>query len=166
MKTSICKEINAKNVNSNWLDFEVEPNERKDEAFQVLHEIVEGAQAVRIARLLHVRQRSDLRGGERDMPVTEKHLELLPANSVWRGPIGIVLREHFTFLNHSTDFGQHSRRHESLSKTYVASTTEKYIYLNLILNLLIRYLFADHRIVFIIAIICISQLSCSKRTNE
>lgn len=48
-------------VLNTWLaDLEVERDEGEDEAAQVLHQVVEGAQAVGVVAVLHVQQRADL----------------------------------------------------------------------------------------------------------
>jgi len=44
----------------NWFDLEVGGDEGKNEGFQVLHQVVEDFQALRVLALLHVNQRPNL----------------------------------------------------------------------------------------------------------
>eukprot|EP00429_Kryptoperidinium_foliaceum_P047155 CAMPEP_0176106870 /NCGR_PEP_ID=MMETSP0120_2-20121206/53630_1 /TAXON_ID=160619 /ORGANISM="Kryptoperidinium foliaceum, Strain CCMP 1326" /LENGTH=70 /DNA_ID=CAMNT_0017440993 /DNA_START=70 /DNA_END=278 /DNA_ORIENTATION=+ len=69
-------------MGSDGLDAEVEPDEAEDEALQVLNEIVEYPQALGVLGRLHIGQRSDLGGCERDVLLAAHHLELLPPDAV------------------------------------------------------------------------------------
>lgn len=49
-------------VRSDRLYFEVQRYEREDQCLQILHQIVENPQALRVLRLIHINQRADLSG--------------------------------------------------------------------------------------------------------
>ena len=76
---------------SDRLDAEVQPDEREGEALQVLHEVVEGAQALGVLALLHIEQRANLGRRKRNVLVAQDDLELLPPIPVGLGPVLVVL---------------------------------------------------------------------------
>ena len=59
------------------LDLEMETDERENETLEVLDEIVEAAETVRVAGLVDIDEGSDLAGGEADVLVPDHDLQLL-----------------------------------------------------------------------------------------
>ena len=57
-------------------------DEREDQAFEVLDEVVEHPETLRIFAALHVQQRPDLSRGERRVLVAHDNLQLLAADPV------------------------------------------------------------------------------------
>ena len=62
------------------LDLEMEADEGEHETLEVLDQIVETAEAVRVARLVDVDQGADLAGGEADVLIPDHNLQLLMVN--------------------------------------------------------------------------------------
>ena len=62
------------------LDLEMETDEGEHETLEVLDQIVETAETVRVAGLVHVNQGPDLAGGEADVLVSDHDLQLLLVN--------------------------------------------------------------------------------------
>lgn len=60
-----------------WLDFKVQADQRKHQTLQVLHQIVEAAQAFRIFGLVDIDEGARLRGGKRDVFVANDDFQLL-----------------------------------------------------------------------------------------
>lgn len=69
----------------------VQRNQRKHQCLQVLHQVVENAQSLGVRALLHIHQRPDLGGFERNVLVTHPDLELLAPVLVLLRPLGVVL---------------------------------------------------------------------------
>ncbi len=61
-------------TDSNRFDAEVQANEREDEALEILHEIVEYPQSLRVLTLLDVQQRANLGRRKRNVLVAHDHL--------------------------------------------------------------------------------------------
>ena len=55
----------------------METDERENETLEVLDEIVEAAETVRVAGLVDIHEGSDLAGGEADVLVPDHDLQLL-----------------------------------------------------------------------------------------
>eukprot|EP00962_Isochrysis_galbana_P014161 scaffold4035_cov132-Isochrysis_galbana.AAC.7 len=64
-------------LRSDWLDPEVEPDEREDHTLEVLHQVVEDAKALRVLAVLHVEERPDLARRKGDVLPSDDHLKLL-----------------------------------------------------------------------------------------
>lgn len=62
----------------------------KNEAFQVLHEVEEGGEAVGVLGLLHLCVGADLRGLQSDLACAHAHHQLLLADLVGLGPLLIL----------------------------------------------------------------------------
>ena len=62
------------------LDLEMETDEGEHETLEVLDQIVETAETVRVAGLVHIDQGPDLAGGEADVLVSDHDLQLLWVN--------------------------------------------------------------------------------------
>ena len=97
-----------------WLDLEMEANEREDQALEVLDQIVETTQAVRVSGLVDVHQRANLAGGEADVFVSDDDLQLLTANTVRLGPEGVVLGHDLAVLDDPLEFVHHGGVDEGL----------------------------------------------------
>ena len=65
-----------------WLDLEMEADEAEYHAFEVLDQVVETAETVRISGLVDVNQGPDLAGGEADVLVPDHDLKLLPPHLI------------------------------------------------------------------------------------
>ena len=63
------------------LDLEMEADEGEHETLEVLDQIVETAETVRVARLVHIHQGPDLARGEADVLVPDHDLQLLIGQS-------------------------------------------------------------------------------------
>merc|ERR1719205_348910 len=74
-----------------WLDLEMETNQREHQALQVLDQVIETPQAVRVPGLVHVHQAPDLAGGEADVLVSDHDLQLLSSDTVRLGPQCVIL---------------------------------------------------------------------------
>ena len=72
------------------LDLEMETNEGEHETLEVLNEIVEAAETVRVAGLVDIHEGPDLAGGEADVLVPDHNLQLLTIgqSDKCRDPIG------------------------------------------------------------------------------
>ena len=81
------------------LDLEMEADEGEHETLEVLDQIVETAEAVRVAGLVHVDQGPDLAGGEADVLVSDHNLQLLTTNTIRLRPESVVLRHHLGVLD-------------------------------------------------------------------
>ena len=77
----------------------MQSDEGEDQALEVLDQIVEAAETVRIARLVHVHQRSNLAGGEADVFVSDHDLQLLTSDTVGLRPESVVLRHDLAVLD-------------------------------------------------------------------
>jgi len=80
-------------------DFEVESNKRKDEALEILNQVVEASKTVGIPTAVDVDQGADLGGGEGDVFVADDDLELLASHPIRRWPQSVVLGHHFRVLD-------------------------------------------------------------------
>jgi len=80
-------------------DFEVESNKRKDEALEILNQVVEASKTVRIPTAVDVDQGADLGGGEGDVFVADDDLELLASHPIRSWPQGVVLGHDFRVLD-------------------------------------------------------------------
>merc|ERR1719481_2379026 len=100
-----CKIVGNQNLVINYnslldgLDLEVEPNQGEHEALEVLHEVVEAPEAVRVPALVHVDQAPYLGRREADVLVTNDDLQLLPAHPVRLRPQGVILSHDLALLN-------------------------------------------------------------------
>eukprot|EP00421_Protoceratium_reticulatum_P018366 CAMPEP_0168390776 /NCGR_PEP_ID=MMETSP0228-20121227/17647_1 /TAXON_ID=133427 /ORGANISM="Protoceratium reticulatum, Strain CCCM 535 (=CCMP 1889)" /LENGTH=150 /DNA_ID=CAMNT_0008404077 /DNA_START=47 /DNA_END=499 /DNA_ORIENTATION=- len=74
-------------------------NQAEHEALQVLHEVVEDTQALRVLRGLDVRQRPDLGRGKGDVLLAADDLKLLTADAVGRWPVVVVLLQDLAVFN-------------------------------------------------------------------
>lgn len=83
----------------NWLDFEVESNERKDQTFQVLYEIVERSQTLGILALVDVNKWANFWRGEADVVIAQDDLKLLATNSIWSGPHVVVFPQNLRIFD-------------------------------------------------------------------
>ena len=77
-------------LNEGQAYLEVQTNQRKDQRLQVLHEVVEDAQALRVFALVDVDQGADLGRFEGDVLRAEADLEFLPPVFVLLRPFGVV----------------------------------------------------------------------------
>ena len=59
------------------LDLEVEPDERENETFEILHQVVKCAKTLGILGVVDVHQRTDLRRGEANMLVPAHDFQFL-----------------------------------------------------------------------------------------
>ena len=80
----------------------MEADEAEHETLEVLDEIVEAAEAVRVTRLVDVHEGADLAGGEADVLVPDHDFQLLAPHAVWLRPEGVVLRHDLAVLDHSS----------------------------------------------------------------
>ena len=103
------------------LDLEMETDEGEHETLEVLDQIVETAETVRVAGLVHVNQGPDLAGGEADVLVPDHNLQLLlvnvlntalwlddddfylTTNTVGLWPEGVVLSHDLAVLDDSAE---------------------------------------------------------------
>ena len=81
----------TRTVRSDGLDLEVETDQGKDEAFQILDEIVEAAQSFRIFAAVHVDQGTDFGRCERNVSLAMHNFQLLAADPVRLRPHAVVL---------------------------------------------------------------------------
>ena len=99
----------------------METDERENETLEVLDEIVEAAETVRVAGLVDIHEGSDLAGGEADVLVPDHDLQLLTivqykyryligcydayltTNTVGLGPEGVVLGHDLAVLDDSAE---------------------------------------------------------------
>ena len=77
----------------------MQSNEGENQALEVLDQIIETTEAVRITRLVHVNQGSNLAGGEADVLVSDHDLQLLTSHAVGLGPEGVVLGHDLAVLD-------------------------------------------------------------------
>ena len=73
-------------------------DEREDQAFEVLDEVVEHPETLRIFAALHVQQRPDLSRGERRVLVAHDNLQLLTADPVHGERRGAPEKREKTFV--------------------------------------------------------------------
>ena len=85
----------------------MEADEAEHETLEVLDEIVEAAEAVRVTRLVDVHEGADLAGGEADVLVPDHDFQLLAPHAVWLRPEGVVLRHDLAVLDDSLEFVHH-----------------------------------------------------------
>merc|ERR1719215_323328 len=85
------------------LDLEMEADEGEHETLEVLDQVVETAETVRVTGLVHVHQGPDLAGGEADVLVPDHDLQLLTTNTVGLGPEGVVLGHDLAVLDDSAE---------------------------------------------------------------
>lgn len=90
------------------LDLEVQSDQGEHQAFEILHEVVEAAQALRVARLVHVQQGAGLRGGERYVLVADHDLQLLAAHPVRLRPERVVLLHDLRVLDDALELLHHA----------------------------------------------------------
>jgi hypothetical protein len=67
--------------------------ERKDEALQVLYEVVKDTKAVRVLAVLYLEHGAQFGAGERDVLPVHHDLQLLSPDTVRRWPVVVVLLE-------------------------------------------------------------------------
>lgn len=96
------------------LDLEVQRDQRENEALEILHQVVEASQAFRVVAGVHVGQRADFRGAERDLLVADAHFELLGAHSIRRRPGLVVLLHDLAVLDYSLQLLDHALVHVDL----------------------------------------------------
>ena len=89
-------------------DFEVEGHEREDKALEVLHDVVEGAEAVGVVAALDVDEGANFGGGEGHMFGVADNFELLAADLVGLGPVGVIAVEHAAIVDDALHFGDDS----------------------------------------------------------
>lgn len=77
MCETICLQLRWTRDGLYGLNFKMQSNQREDQTLQILDQVVETAQALRILRLIHVNQRAGFRGRERDVLITDYNLQLL-----------------------------------------------------------------------------------------
>ena len=77
----------------------MQSNEREHETLDILDQVVETAETIRITTLVHVHQRSNLAGGEADVLVPDHNLQLLTTNTIRLRPESVVLRHHLGVLD-------------------------------------------------------------------
>ena len=107
------------------LDLEMETDEGENETLEVLDEIVETAETVRVAGLVDIHEGPNLAGGEADVLVTDNDFQLLAiydllvkcyknvricfvdayltTNAVRLGPEGVVLSHDLAILDDSAE---------------------------------------------------------------
>ena len=69
----------------------MEADQGEHEALEVLHQVVKYFEAFWVLRLLHVQERTDLRGSEKDLFVPQANVQILLADLVGGRPIFVVL---------------------------------------------------------------------------
>lgn len=72
------------------LDLEVKGDKTKDQSFKVLHQVVKDSQSLRVGRLGHVNQRSNLGRLEIDMLAAEFDFQFLPSVFVLLWPLSVI----------------------------------------------------------------------------
>ena len=92
----------------------MEANQREDQALEVLDQIVETAETVRVSGLVDIHQAANLAGGEADVFVADDDLQLLTSNTVRLRPEGVVLGHDLAVLDDSLQFVHHGGVDESL----------------------------------------------------
>lgn len=115
------------------LDLEVESDERENEAFKVLHQVVKAAQTFLIFALVHVYQGADLGRREGHVLVSHHDLQLLSADPVGPRPMVVVLPHDFRVFNDAFQFFHHTL-----------------VYIGF---------FPDHCVIFVVGVICVPQFT-------
>jgi len=91
------------NTNSNRFYLEVERNQREHQRLQILDQVVEDAETLRVLGLSDIDHGANLRGLEGDMLVAETDLELLSTVLVLLRPLGVVLLHDLARLDDAFD---------------------------------------------------------------
>merc|ERR550525_814916 len=115
------------------LDLEMEPDEGEHQALQILNQVVETAETVRVSRLVDINQAADLAGCERDVLVPNHNLKLLAADPVWLRPKLIIFSHDLAVLDDPPQLIHHSLVRVSL--------------------------LADHCIILVVTVVSISELA-------
>jgi len=97
----------ATRFSANRLDLEVQRDESKHKALDVLNQVVENTQTVGILAALHLHQMPDLRCAERNVLVVQHDFQLLFPDAIRLWPVSIVLFEDFTTGDDTLQFVQH-----------------------------------------------------------
>ncbi len=92
--------VNCADWSLDGLDFEVQSDEREDETLEILHQVVEAPECVRVLAGVDVDEGSDLGRGEGDVLVSHHDLELLAADAIGLRPKGVVFVQD---LRHETE---------------------------------------------------------------
>ena len=87
-----------------------------------------------------VQQRTDLGRSERNMFLAVHNLQLLASNAVGHRPQVVILMHYIALLNNSLKLREHSPGHKNL--------------------------LSNHRVVLVIRVVCIPQLSCVNLTRN
>jgi len=96
------------------LDLEVQRYQREHERLQVLHEIVEDAESLRISRFLDVDEGANLGGFEGDVFVSQADLEFLTAVFILLRPFCIIFLHNLGLLDDALDLLDHEGAHAHL----------------------------------------------------
>lgn len=72
-------------------DFEVETNQREDEALEILYQVVECSKTFRIFALVDIYEGTNFRSCERNMLISNDNFQFLSPNSIRGWPHGIIL---------------------------------------------------------------------------
>ena len=110
----------------------MEADQREYQALEVLDQIVETAEAVRVSGLVDVHQGADLARGEADVFVPDDDLQLLTTNTVGLRPESIVLGHDLAVLDDSAQLVHHGAVDVGL--------------------------LADHRVVLVVAVVGIPEV--------
>ena len=81
----------------------MQSDEGEDQALEILYQVVEASETVRITTLVHVHQRSNLAGGEADVLVSDHDLQFLTPHAVGLRPQSVVLRHDLAVLDNSPE---------------------------------------------------------------
>ena len=108
-------------------------NQREYETFDILHQIVETSQALRVLAIVYVDERANFRCGKRDMLVAHHNLEFLTSDTIGRRPHLVVLFHYFRVFDYSLQLVHYTLVHVGF--------------------------FANERIIFVIGIVGVTQLA-------
>lgn len=114
-------------------DFEVQSYQREHQAFEILYQVVEASQTLRVPRLIDVQKRTGLGRGERYVLVADHDFQFLATDAIRLGPKRVVLLHDLGVLDDAFQLLHHALMHVRL--------------------------FADHSVVFVIGVVGVSQLA-------
>lgn len=96
------------------LDLEVQSYQGEHQAFEVLHEVVETPQTLRVTGLIDIQEGAGLGGGERYVLVADDDLQLLATNAVRLRPERVVLLHDLRVLDNALELLHHALVHVRL----------------------------------------------------
>lgn len=107
MVSKVWSEVRVDGQSGGSLDgfnFEVKSDQREDQTFEVLNQIVETAEAFGVFALVDVHQRPDFASREADVLVADHDFELLPADAVGLWPKRVVLSHDLGVIDDAFEF--------------------------------------------------------------